>query len=173
MDLLGAYLPTDRRHALARGATLPDRTQGAALFADVSGFTPLTEALLNELGPRRGAEELTRQLNLVYAALITEVDRYGGSVITFGGDAIMCWFDDDEKEEGMLRRKKEEAHPSFILPPSSSSLRAIACAFAMQTAMKQFASVLTPSGQTVTLAMKAAVAAGPARRFIVGDPAIQ
>jgi len=39
--------------------------------------------------------------------------------------------------------------------------------------MHQFASVQTPSGQTVTLAMKAAVAAGPARRFIVGDPAIQ
>jgi predicted ATPase/class 3 adenylate cyclase len=169
MDLLGAYLPTDRRHALARGETLPDRTRGAALFADVSGFTPLTEALLNELGPRRGAEELTRQLNLVYAALIAEVDRFGGSVITFGGDAITCWF--EEKEEA--GSKTEEEPSSSLLPPSSARLRAIACALAMQIAMKQFAAVTTPSGQTVTLAMKAAVAAGPARRFIVGDPGIQ
>lgn len=157
MDLLGAYLPTDRRQALTRGDTLPDRTHGAALFADVSGFTPLTEALLNELGPRRGAEELTRQLNLVYAALIAEVDRYGGSVITFGGDAITCWFAENDSAVNI----------------QPSALRATACALAMQTAMKQFESVLTPSGQTVTLAMKAAVAAGPARRFIVGDPAIQ
>ncbi len=41
---LAVYLPIDRRRALARGATLPDRTRGAALFADISGFTPLTVA---------------------------------------------------------------------------------------------------------------------------------
>jgi len=64
------------------------------LFADISGFTPLTEALVRTLGARRGAEELNRQLNEVYDALIAEGDRYGGSVIGFGGDAITCWFDD-------------------------------------------------------------------------------
>jgi adenylate cyclase len=48
MDLqsLLVYIPMDRRQALAQGQTLPDRTSGAALFADISGFTPLTEALL-------------------------------------------------------------------------------------------------------------------------------
>ena len=51
-----AYIPTDRRHALARGVDLPRRTDGAALFADISGFTPLTEALVNALGPQRGAD---------------------------------------------------------------------------------------------------------------------
>src|SRR3970282_2094506 len=74
------YIPMDRRQALARGETLPDRTRGAALFADISGFTPLTEALARELGFERGAEELTRQLNQVYTALIDEVHHYGGSV---------------------------------------------------------------------------------------------
>src|SRR5690242_8902365 len=71
---LASYLPQDRRVALARGATLPEHTHGAALFADISGFTPLTEALDRALGARRGAEALTRQLNMVYDALITEVD---------------------------------------------------------------------------------------------------
>ena len=33
---------------------MPDRVRGAALFADISGFTPLTEALAKELGPQRG-----------------------------------------------------------------------------------------------------------------------
>ena len=40
------YLPIDRRQALARGETLPERTEGAGLFADISGFTALTDALL-------------------------------------------------------------------------------------------------------------------------------
>jgi len=36
-----AYIPSDRRRALAPGDELPDRVEGAALFADISGFTPL------------------------------------------------------------------------------------------------------------------------------------
>jgi hypothetical protein len=39
-----AYAPQDRYQALARRVELPDRTTGSALFADISGFTPLTEA---------------------------------------------------------------------------------------------------------------------------------
>lgn len=142
-----AYIPMDRRHALAYGQTLLDRTHGAALFADISGFTALTEALVHELGAQRGAEELTRYLNLVYDAVIDELHHYGGSVIAFAGDAITCWLDGD------------------------NGLRAVACALAMQSAMQQFAAITTPAGSIVTLAMKAAVATGPARRFLVGDPA--
>ncbi|MCA9959319.1 MAG: hypothetical protein KC443_09815, partial [Anaerolineales bacterium] len=70
MDIASAYIPMDRRQAIAYGDVLPQRTQGATLFADISGFTPLTEALARELGPKRGAEELTVHLNRVYDALI-------------------------------------------------------------------------------------------------------
>src|SRR5262245_23818734 len=90
---LAAYLPQDRRHALALGIELPEYTRGVALFADIAGFTPLTEALDRALGARRGAEELTRRINRVYEALIAELDRYGGSVLGFAGDSITCWFD--------------------------------------------------------------------------------
>jgi len=148
---LSAYLPQDRLRALARGETLPDRTTGAALFADISGFTPLTEALRDSLGSRRGAEELTRHLDAVYTALITEVERYSGSVIGFAGDAITCWFDD--------------AH-------TPAAPRATTCAFALQQAMRAFAAIALPNGATATLALKVAVATGSARRFAVGDPAI-
>ena len=122
---------------------------GAALFADISGFTPLTEALVRELGPQRGAEELTRYLNLVYDALINEVHKWGGSAISFAGDAVTCWFDGD------------------------SGLHAAACALGMQQAMTAFSDVRTPFGSSVSLSMKASVAAGPARRFLVGDPQIR
>ena len=90
---LHAYLPQDRQRALANHSTLPDRANGAALFADISGFTALTELLREKLGARQGAEALNTQLGAVYSALITQVEKYGGSVIGFAGDAMMCWFD--------------------------------------------------------------------------------
>lgn len=147
-----AYLPIDRRLALAAGQELPERTRGAALFADISGFTPLTEMLARTLGPKRGAEELTRYLNQVYDALIAELHRFGGSVLGFSGDAITCWFDGNAEE------------------PEQATLRATASALAMQKTMGQFASLEVPGGGWVSLAMKAAVASGEVRRFIVGDP---
>ena len=140
------YIPIDRRQAMASGQDLAERTSGAALFADISGFTPLTEMLAHTLGAKRGAEELTVYLNRIYDALITELHRYKGSVINFSGDAITCWFDGD------------------------NGLRAVATAMAMQQAMTQFASLEVVNGGTVTLAIKAAVAYGPVRRFVVGDP---
>jgi predicted ATPase/class 3 adenylate cyclase len=159
MQPAAAYIARDRRRALAAGASLPEATTGATLFADISGFTPLTTALVRSYGARRGADELTRHLNMVYTALISEVERYGGSVIGFSGDAITCWF----------------AAPS---PASQSDLveairQASTAALAMQAAMKNYQSIRLPAGDLVTLAIKTAVAAGPARRFAVGDPAIQ
>src|SRR5215210_6870428 len=136
MEAFHVYIPADRLQALVDGVELPERSTGATLFADISGFTPLTEALVRALGPQRGAEDLPRQLNLIYDALIAEVDQYGGSVIGFSGDAITCWFDGD------------------------SGLRAMACALRMQQAMAPFAAVHIPGGGTVSLAIKVAVAAG-------------
>ncbi len=144
-----AYLPGDRRRALAAGRALPDRVQGAALFADISGFTQLTEQLAREHGPRRGAEELTGHLNRIFHAVIGELDRFGGEVIYFSGDAITCWLDGDD---GTL---------------------AVAAGLAMQAVLDRIGGIVTPSGASIQLAMKVAVAVGPARRFLVGDPEIQ
>jgi hypothetical protein len=55
---LADHIPQDRRAALARGESLPDRTKGSELFAVISGFTPLTETFTRQLGARRGIEEL-------------------------------------------------------------------------------------------------------------------
>jgi predicted ATPase/class 3 adenylate cyclase len=193
IEALSVYIPMDRRQALARGASLPERPQGAALFADISGFTPLTEGLVRELGPQRGAEELTIHLNLVYHSLITELHRFGGSVIGFSGDAITCWFD-DPSTSSPVRPYTGPGLPSQAQPApwpggqpaaarqdgltaspraAQAGLRATACALAMQGAMVLYAAVPTPSGRTVSLAMKAAVATGAVRRFLVGDPDIQ
>src|SRR5690349_13917115 len=161
MESLYAYIPTDRRYALAQGSDLPDRTTGAALFADISGFTPLTEALVQALGPQRGAEELTRWLNKIYDALVAQIENYRGSVIGFSGDAMTCWFDD---------QAQEYVQP---YPRASTALRAAACALAIQQTMQQFAQVDIPGVGAISLAIKVVVTVGSARRFLIGDPAIQ
>lgn len=144
-----AYIPRDRRRALAAGEELPTHVRGAALFADISGFTPLTEALANELGSQRASEALSAHLNRVFHAVIAELDRYGGDVIYFSGDAITCWLDGDD------------------------GIRAVAAGFAMQEAIAREGQVTTPGGLDFQLGLKVAVAVGDARRFVVGDPDIQ
>jgi class 3 adenylate cyclase/tetratricopeptide (TPR) repeat protein len=148
-DRPDAYIPRDRRWALHTGTDLPDRVRGAALFADISGFTPLTEALANELGPQRGAEELTANLDRVFHEVIAALVAYDGNVIYFAGDAITCWIDGDDGS------------------------RACAAAIGMQAAIERSGRIVTPGGAEVGLAMKVAIAVGPARRFVVGDPDIQ
>src|SRR4051794_27003717 len=88
-----AYIPSDRRYAIAAGRQLPDRAQGAGMFADIAGFTRLTEALASELGGHRASEELTAHLNRVFHALIAEVDAYGGGGIYFSGGPVTRWVD--------------------------------------------------------------------------------
>ncbi len=148
-DHPAAYLAGDRRRALAAARSLPDRAHGAALFADISGFTPLTEALANELGSQRASEALTGHLDRVFGAVIDELDRYGGDVIYFSGDAITCWLDGDD------------------------GTRAAAAGFGMQDAIEREGHITTPGGLSLRLALKVAVAVGTARRFVVGDPSIQ
>lgn len=149
MEISNAYIPEDRRRAMASDQELPDRSQGAVLFADISGFTPLTEALMRELGPQRGAEELAVNLNRVYDAAISEAKRYGGIIVGFSGDAITCWIDGD------------------------SGLRAAGAALAMMKSMERFTQLTSPSGSHISLAMKVGIATGSARRFVVGNSEIQ
>ncbi len=103
---LSSYVPQDRRRALALGHMLSDRTDGAVLFADISGFTLLTEALTKTFGSRRGAEALTHLLEAVYDALIAGVDRFGGSVLSFAGDAITCWFDEQVLDKTKIEERR-------------------------------------------------------------------
>jgi class 3 adenylate cyclase/tetratricopeptide (TPR) repeat protein len=105
--------------------------------------------LANEVGPQRGAEELTSHLDVIFGAVIEELYRFGGEVVYFSGDAITCWIDGDDGRHGA------------------------ACGLAMQRAMDRCGLVCTPGGTEIQLAIKVAVVVGAASRFVVGDPAIQ
>lgn len=149
MQQLDIYVPIDRLQALARSEPLPDHVWGTALFADLSGFTALTEMLVQDLGPQRGAEELLVFLDMVYEPLVYQVHHFGGSVIGFSGDAITCWFDDD------------------------FGLRAATCAVVLQNEMQAFRQLTTSSNRSISMGLKVGISTGNARRFLIGNPAVQ
>ena len=125
--------------------TLPATSTGSALFADISGFTNLTEILSRNLGPRRGAEELTRLLNEVFGPITRAIHEHGGSVISFGGDSVTSWFDGDD------------------------GYRATAAALSLRSFIQVFRSQET-GGPAGDIDIKVAVVSGQARRVRVGRP---
>jgi adenylate cyclase len=151
----------DRRQALVGNRALPSQATGAAIFADISGFTPLADKLMRSLGSHLGAEELIGALNRVYEALVAQVDQYAGSVIGFAGDGLTAWFDENPL-----------AGSNVAMAPAAA-LRAVGCALAMQNAMRAFHALWIRGGGTAAMGLKVAVAAGEVRRFLAGNPRIQ
>lgn len=144
-----AFIPEDRRHALATGAQLPLYQEGTVLFVDVSGSSRLTDALIASMGTTNAIDHLTTLFNRCFAALMTQIHQLNGAVITFGGDGFIAVFADDD------------------------GVRALTTAFLMQKAMEAFRHYALPDEQTVMLALKITVAQGPFLRLSVGDPEIQ
>ena len=90
------YVPGVILRGVARRGLPPcpsaEACRGAILFADVSGFSSLAERLAAQ--PDAGAEELSRLLNAELGPLLDLVDRHGGDVLKFAGDAFLAvWAD--------------------------------------------------------------------------------
>lgn len=101
LETLASHLPhlVIRRHL--GDSNPPDeparyRLRGALLFADITGFTALTEQLAQR-GPG-GIEDLTRLLNTFFGQILDTISAAGGDVLTFAGDALLALWpvaDDD------------------------------------------------------------------------------
>ena len=97
LSTIAAYVPpsivrsvlTETSPEAPSEATI-ERFFAAVLFADVSGFTPLTEALAQK--GSEGPEELTRLLNRYFSWMIAFIEVQGGEVVKFGGDALIAVF---------------------------------------------------------------------------------
>lgn len=63
-------------------------------FVDISGFTALSERLARR--GRIGAEELTEVLNHVFSRMLGVAYDKGGSLLKFGGDALLLNFSGDD-----------------------------------------------------------------------------
>jgi class 3 adenylate cyclase/tetratricopeptide (TPR) repeat protein len=74
--------------------------EAVVLFADISGFTLLTERLA-ERG-LTGVETLARILNEYFGQLIDIIHDYGGDVVKFAGDAVIATWSVEREREGDL-----------------------------------------------------------------------
>src|SRR6516165_899 len=73
---------------------LVEMLEGTMVFADVSGFTRLSERLARK--GKEGAEYLVDAINACFSALLADAYTRGGSLLKFGGDAMLLWFAGDE-----------------------------------------------------------------------------
>lgn len=152
LRLLQPFLsPPLLRHVRAHPGAGPQRAAqrfpAAVLFADVSGFTPLTEALGRQ--GSAGAEELHRLMNHYFHRMIALAADEGGEVVGFSGDAVSVLFPAlDEPLEYMVRRAYQAGET-------------------MQAAMPEFAALETSVG-TVELGMKICIGAGEVVALQVG-----
>ncbi len=92
-ELLASYVPKlIQKRVIANPSPIEspvaEELQAAILFADISGFTILTERMA-EKGPT-GVETLARILNEYFGQLIDIIHDYGGDVVKFAGDAVIA-----------------------------------------------------------------------------------
>ena len=92
---LTPYVP---RLVLSWAEESPDaryrRIDGSMVFCDVSGFTALSERLARK--GKVGAEELTEILDAVFSNLLERAAAFGGSMLKYGGDAVLVFFWGDD-----------------------------------------------------------------------------
>lgn len=137
--MLSTYLPRYLVE-LTEQDPAPGRVQGGfregtVMFADVSGFTAMSERL-SALG-KEGAEEITRIVNDYFETMLTISAQSGGDLLKFGGDALLLFFEGADGPQ-----------------------RALVTGQQMQQAMSRFAQVETSQG-VFPLRMSIGMGTGP------------
>src|SRR5438309_5840987 len=141
---LTPYVP---RLVLSWAEDAPDaryrQIAGTMAFCDISGFTAMSERLARQ--GKIGAEELTDVLNDVFADLLERAAEYGGSMLKYGGDAVLVFFWGDGHER-----------------------RAAAAAAAMRAGLRGVGKRQTSAGR-VALRMSVGIHSGDFDFFLVGS----
>jgi class 3 adenylate cyclase/tetratricopeptide (TPR) repeat protein len=130
------------RRLVAAPEDLVETLEGTIVFVDVSGFTRLSERLARK--GREGAEHLTDAINACFSALLADAYANGGSLLKFGGDALVLWFEGDDHQ-----------------------VRACASAVAMRTTLRRVGRIRA-AGSQIVLRMSAGVHSGNFQMFLVG-----
>ena len=94
---------------------VPVSIEATLLFADVSGYTALTERLA-VLG-RAGAEAVTAAVNRCFELLVACVIDEGGDVLRFGGDALLVAFEGGDRIARALSAAETMQRAIASLPP--------------------------------------------------------
>ncbi len=145
-----SFVPTPLL-AFIKDGTVEKRFPAIVAFADVSGFTKMSEQLAT-IG-KEGAEALTSILNKYFTQMISRIENAGGFVGKFGGDAMTIFFPvaDEENE-------------------SDVAIRTVNTMLNLQEKMSDFQNVETKAG-TFSLGMKIGVASGIVLFRVVGPEA--
>ena len=160
VETLTSYIPSLVAYRLVQDPapiTEPaaERFSAAVLFADISGFTAITEQM-GRSGPG-GIENLSRLLNDYFGRLTELIFAHGGDVVKFAGDAMLAIWPAQE------RLAAAGAAPGLPDPDlAEATLRAAGCALQIQEALCDY----TAGGQT--LRMRVAVGAGELDAVYIG-----
>src|SRR5215213_7344840 len=76
-------------------------TDGSVVFVDISGFTKLSEKLA-KIG-KEGAEQVTDAIETCFTDVLAVAYANEGSLIKFGGDALLLLFEGDAHVENATR----------------------------------------------------------------------
>ena len=117
--------------------------EGSVVFADISGFTRLSERL-DRIG-REGAEQVTGVIGNAFNQLLIPAYAYGGTLVKFGGDALLLFYRDDGHE-----------------------VRSASAALEMRRVLRAMGPIDTPAGRIV-LRMSQGVHSGAFDFFLVGS----
>ncbi len=115
---------------------------GTLAFADISGFTALTERLAR--AGAVGAEEMSDILSAVFTDLLAVAFSYGAWLVKWGGDAVLLLFEGEE-------------HPAL----------ASRAAFEMRQVLRRAGRVRATAG-SASLKLSVGVHSGPVAFFLVG-----
>ena len=126
--------------------------EAAVLWADIVGSTPLAEQLTGE-GPQ-GIEALNEVLNAVLGPLVEIAYAFGGDVLHFVGDAIVCIWPVEGATGAKVRRQ--------------TALRACAAAFEMRSTLVRMQPLETPIGP-VKPAVRFGIGYGQTTLHILGE----
>jgi class 3 adenylate cyclase len=120
----------------------PERKEISVLFCDLRGFTRLCSAV--------SPEEVHEAVNTYLAQMVSAVEKLGGTVDKFVGDAVMALF-------------------GAPLPQPDHALRALLCAADMQARVVEWARSRALAGRAA-LELGVGVATGPVVAGNVGAP---
>ncbi len=118
--------------------------RGTTLFLDVSGFTQITDTLMQ--AGQHGAEVLAAIMRSVFDPAVRAVHRQGGFISGFAGDAFTAVFQEHAEDD-----PNDQAR--------AASRRALAAAWEIQQAIVSASQPTTPYGQ-FTLTAKIGLASG-------------
>ena len=126
-----------------------DYFNSAILFADISGFTSLTEDLVAKYGSEQavGAEHLTLLISEYFDNLIEVAESYGGDVVKFAGDAVLILFPVEDNDFAVRV--------------------AVTCALKMQEVAKRLSQKIK-NEKDLCLSLKIAISYGSIRGMILG-----